>query len=130
LGLKNIEFHTPIPKRYIQKTMSRASAFIFNLEDSPVFKYGVSSNKLFGYMSAEKPVIFSCNSANNPVDEVNAGLTVPPQNPKAMADAAIKLCSLPASERENMGKRGKRYVSKNHNIKTLADKLVTVLNEL
>jgi glycosyltransferase involved in cell wall biosynthesis len=130
LGLKNIEFHAPIPKRYIQKTMSRASAFIFNLEDSPVFKYGVSSNKLFGYMSAEKPVIFSCNSANNPVDEVNAGLTVPPQNPKAMADAAIKLCSLPASERENMGKRGKRYVSKNHNIKTLADKLVTVLNEL
>jgi glycosyltransferase involved in cell wall biosynthesis len=130
LGLRNIEFHSPIPKNCIQNIMGKANAFIFNLEDLPVFKYGISSNKLFGYMNAEKPVIFSCNSYNNPVKEARAGITVPPRNAKALADASEKLYSLPAAKRLNMGKRGRLYVEKNHNIEKLADKLVTVFNEL
>lgn len=130
LGLKNIGFQDPIPKKYVQSMMSKANAFIFNLEDLPVFNYGISSNKLFGYMSAEKPVIFSCNSYNNPVKEARAGITVPPRDAKALADAAIKLYSLPEAGRLDMGKRGRLYVEKNHNIKELADKLITVFNEL
>ncbi len=130
LGLRNIDFHDPVPKKCIHTIMGRASAFIFNLEDLPVFKYGISSNKLFGYMSAGRPVIFSCNSYNNPIKEAGAGITVPPQNARALADAAIQLYSLPAAEMGDMGKRGRLYVEKNHNINKLADKLVVVFNEL
>ena len=129
-GLRNIEFAEPVPKNSIPDIMNGADAFIFNLEDSKIFRYGISSNKLFEYMSAERPVIFSCNSYNNPINEANAGITVPPQNAEALADAAIRLYSLPANERVNMGRRGKQYVKKNHNTKKLVDKLVTVLNEL
>jgi len=130
LGLRNVEFHNPVPKKCIQDIMSKANAFIFNLEDLSVFKYGISSNKLFGYMSAERPVIFSCNSYNNPIKEAMAGITVPPGNANALADAAIQLYSLPAAKRLSMGKRGRLYVEKNHTIKKLADKLVAALNEL
>ena len=130
LDLKNIEFRLPVPKYHVPMIMSGADTLIFNLKDSPVFKYGVSSNKLFEYMSAERPVIFSCKSANNPIDEANAGLTVPPQNAEALAEAVTRLSSLSAKEKAQMGKRGKQYVKENHDISKLAERLIKVVNGL
>ena len=130
LDLKNIEFRLPVPKCEVPMIMSDADAFIFNLEDSPVFRYGVSSNKLFDYMSAGKPVIFSCNSGNNPIADAESGLTVPPQDPEVLADAVIRLFSFSPEERKAMGERGRDYVREEHNITKLAERLIKVVNGL
>jgi glycosyltransferase involved in cell wall biosynthesis len=130
LNLDNIEFKEAIPKHLVPEIMSGADAFIFCLKASQVFKYGVSSNKLFDYMQAERPVIFSCNSHNNPINEANAGLTVPPQNAEALAEAVARLYSLSTEEKLQMGKRGKQYVKENHNISELAERLIKVADEL
>ena len=108
--INNVRFADPIPSNEIPAKLVKADAFVFCLEDSPVFKYGVSPNKLYTYLSAGKPVIFSCSSMNNPVSEANAGLTVPPRQPRAMAEAVIKLFRMSLQEREEMGKRGIEYV--------------------
>jgi glycosyltransferase involved in cell wall biosynthesis len=130
LNLDNIEFKQAIPKHLVPEIISGADAFIFCLKDSEVFKYGVSSNKLFDYMQAGRPVIFSCNSPNNPINEANAGLSVPPQNAEALAEAVARLYSLSTEEKLQMGKRGKQYVNENHNISKLAERLIKVADEL
>jgi glycosyltransferase involved in cell wall biosynthesis len=129
LLLKNVKFCSPIKKRKIPEALTDADILIFNLKKSDVFKYGISSNKLFDYMAATKPIIFAANTANNPIREARCGLPVPPENPEKMAEAIIKLYKMPLEEREKMGQRGREYVEKYHSIPVLVDKLEKVIQK-
>lgn len=127
LKLHNVEFRDPVPKGEIPRVLQEGDAFVFNLERAEVFRYGVSSNKLFDYLAAARPVIFSVHSSNNPVEEAQCGLTVPPRDPHALANAVIKLYQMPQEEREAMGRRGREYVEKYHAIPVLAEELIQCL---
>ncbi|HIC86933.1 MAG TPA: glycosyltransferase WbuB, partial [Aquificae bacterium] len=130
MQLKDVEFREPVEKTEVPRVLQESDALIFNLEQVAVFKYGISSNKLFDYMASGRPVLFSVSSGNNPVDEAQCGLTVPPRDPKALAEAVNKLYRMPLEEREEMGRRGREYVEKHHSIPVLADKLEAILQEV
>jgi len=87
LGLRNVEFRDPVRKAETTDTLHEAHVFVFHLQRAPVFEYGVSSNKLFDYMAAERPVVFAVQAGNNPVDEAGCGITIAPEDPAALADA-------------------------------------------
>ncbi|MFZ2491240.1 MAG: glycosyltransferase family 4 protein [Thermoanaerobaculia bacterium] len=118
-NVANVEFREIVPKNEIFKVMSEADAFVFNLEDLP-FNYGVSSNKLFDYLASARPILFSGNTANNPVSEAGAGFSLPPRSPDRLADAVSSLLMLTPEERIEMGKRGFAYMKNNHDIRQLA----------
>jgi glycosyltransferase involved in cell wall biosynthesis len=130
LKLDNVEFKNPVKKEEISGLLGKADVLFFNLPNLAVFKYGISSNKLFDYLASGKPIIFSCNSINNPVDEADAGITVPPSNPQALTEAVIKLHNIPVYQRQEMGKRGKEYVRKYHDIPILVDRMEEVFKEV
>jgi glycosyltransferase involved in cell wall biosynthesis len=127
--LKNIEFKEPVPKKEIAKIINKSDVLILLVRDSPLYKYGISFNKLFDYLASGKPIIFSSNAINNPVKEANAGVTVPPDNPKMLADAIIKLYKMSPEERRKMGMNGRKYVEKYHSISVLVDRLETIFRE-
>jgi len=124
LELRNIEFRGPVPKQEVPKTLGEGDATVFVLNDLPLYRYGISLNKLFDYLAAKKPLILAGHPINNPVEESGCGLTVPPRNPQALAEAIIKLYRMPKEEREAMGQRGREYVEKHHAIPVLARKLI------
>lgn len=128
LKLNNVCFENPIPKKAIPKIASEANAFLFNLINAPVFKYGISSNKLFDFMAAARPIIFCCNATNNPVKEAKAGLTVPPGDPAALAKAIEQLTQMPNATLTNMGMAARGYVEQNHSFELLSKKLVAILD--
>lgn len=130
LRLKNVEFRDFIKKQKIYYVLNEADLLLFNLRKLEVFKYGISSNKLFDYMMAGKPIIFSVNSGNNPVKEAGCGIFIPPENPEMMSEAIIKLYKISPEEREKMGKRGRAYVERYHSISVLTDKLEKVIKEV
>lgn len=129
LDLKNIEFREPVPKSKVPRTLSEADATVFILKDLPLYKYGISLNKLFDYWAASKPLIIAGNPSNNPVEEANCGFTVPPCDPHALAEAIIKLYQMPEEERRAMGYRGREYVQKHYDSKVLAERMEGVLWE-
>jgi glycosyltransferase involved in cell wall biosynthesis len=106
---------------------AQADAFVFNLIDAPVFRYGISSNKLFDFLAAGRPVLFCCASSNNPVAEAGAGATVPPENPQALSEAILNLASLPVAERAKMGAAGRQHLEENYDMKCLAARLASSL---
>jgi len=128
--LNNVEFKPPVAKNKIVENFFKSDALFFHLQDSPVFKYGISSNKLFDYLASGKPIIFSSNSINNPVEEARAGITVPPDNPQALAEAIIELYKMSPEERRKMGLNGRKYVEKYHSIPVLVDKLEEIFKEV
>jgi glycosyltransferase involved in cell wall biosynthesis len=127
LKLSNVIFESPIPKNDIPAIASEADAFVFNLIDSPVFNYGISSNKLFDFMASARPIIFCCNSSNNPISEAGAGITVKPGNPDDLANGILAMAQLPTALRLEMGQSAYRFIVKNHDFNYLAGQFAAVI---
>lgn len=130
LGLKQVSFEAPVAKRDIPKLAAQADAFLFNVVDMPILRYGISANKLFDYLAAKRPVIFACNAVNNPVSEAKAGYTVPAGDAKRLADAMLQLSRLPYEERLEMGDNGRHFVTGTHGFEALGAKLASALDSL
>ena len=127
--LTNVVFQSPVPKSRIPVLFQEADAFLMVLRPSPVFRWGVSPNKLFDYMAAGRPIIFSVDTPLNPVAAAEAGITVPAGDADALAKAIIRLLSMSPEERWKMGLKARKYVEQNHNLSRLADKLESVLED-
>ena len=86
-------------------------------------------NKLYDYMLAARPIIYGVGSSNRPVEEAHCGITVEPENPKAISEAAGVLMNTPKDQLTQMGKNGYDYVVKNHDYKILADRFLRILKD-
>lgn len=128
--LDNVHFFSPIAKMAMPRLLKTLDLAIVILKKSTLWEYGTSKNKLFEYMICCLPIIWSINSTSNPVADSNCGITVPPEEPQAMAAAIIKLCDLSEDERRQMGRQGYDYVMKYHSIPVLAQKLTEVLQDV
>ena len=126
-GISNVVFEDPVAKREIFSKLQSADAFIIATRKSDLYRYGISPNKLHDYMAAARPTVISGDPHNNPVKDAEAGITVPSEDPAAIADAVAKLAALPVSERWRMGLRGRRYVEEHHDFQKLGDRLEQVL---
>jgi len=129
LGLRNVEFRDPVQKTQVSRSLGEANAMVLVLYNLSLYRYGISANKVFDYLAAEKPLILSGDPVNNPVEEARCGLTIPPRNPEALAEAIIKLSRMPKEEREAMGRRGREYVERYHSISVLTEKLESCIGE-
>ena len=127
--LENVEFRDPVAKQGLWKIMGEADAFIYHVRDLPVLRYGISSNKLCDYLASGRPVIFAANSSNNPVAAAQAGISIPPENPQAMAAAIVRLKALPFAERVRMGENGAEYARRNLDVRVLAQRLERALSD-
>jgi glycosyltransferase involved in cell wall biosynthesis len=128
LGLRNVSFPPPVPKADIATVMCQADAFIYGVRELPLYRYGISMNKLVDYLASGRPIIFSGYSSYDPVAEGGAGYSVPPEDPIAVADAVERLVALEPAERAAMGKRGYDYLLDQHTIPVLAERLIEVLH--
>ncbi|GIV30022.1 MAG: glycosyltransferase WbuB [Bacteroidia bacterium] len=118
--LNNVLFLPAIPKNQIPAMLEKIDVCYIGLENKNLFRYGVSPNKLFDYMLAEKPVVFSVFSPNNPVEKSQCGIVVAPANPVEIAEAVKYLYQLPEQERKKLGTKAKQYVMEHHTFPTFA----------
>jgi glycosyltransferase involved in cell wall biosynthesis len=130
LGLRAVEFRSAVPKCEIPSVLQEADVLVALLEDSPLYQYGVSLNKLFDYMAAGKPVILAGRIPHNYVEEARCGLTVPPRDPEALAGAIRELADLPTEDRQEMGRRGRAYVQMYHDWDRLVGEIDGLLEEI
>lgn len=126
-ALDNVTFLDAVPKLQLYELLQSADACLMVLKDSPVFRWGVSPNKLFDYMAAARPIIFSVSTPLNPVREAAAGLTVNPNSAEELAAAVEHILALPPEELWEMGKRGRAYVEEQHDLQKLALRFEQVL---
>jgi glycosyltransferase involved in cell wall biosynthesis len=131
LGLKRISFEPPVPKSQISALAAQADAFVLTVLDLPnLYRYGISMNKMFDYLAASRPIIMASNAANNPVADAQAGLSVEPGQPEALAQAILQIATTPIEERQRMGRAGRDYVEQNHGFAQLSARLASVLDEV
>lgn len=128
-GLYHVEFRNPVPKSEVPGLQKEADILIACVTNSTSYRFGLNLNKVFDYFASARPVIFSGNAPNDPIGESGAGFSIPPENPEAMADALEKYLGMNPSERAEMGKRGRRYVEKEFDIRKLTDRMEGLLTQ-
>jgi glycosyltransferase involved in cell wall biosynthesis len=125
-----VEFIDSVAKSEIYSILHQADAFLMLLKNSPVFRWGISPNKLFDYLAMGRPIIFGVNSSYNPVKDISAGININPGDPAALAHAIYSLSLLAKDELHQMGLRGRQFVLENHHIQKLTDILENLTIEV
>lgn len=116
----NIVFLPKIKKNQVQSIVNKFNICFVGRNDSPLFEHGVSANKYFDYMLAAKPILDSNNFIKDPVELSGCGIIVKPESAQAIADGIIEFYNMGEIKLSDIGKKGKEYVKKYHNIKHLA----------
>ncbi|MCZ2443349.1 MAG: glycosyltransferase family 4 protein [Flavobacteriales bacterium] len=126
--LKNVYFIDSIPKIEIQAMLAEFSVCYMGLTKDPLFRFGVSPNKLFDYLYSGKPVLYAVDSGNyTPIKDSKAGMQIEPQNPQAIADAVLKFYNMTPKERTKMGENGCKVAMQQYEYGKLAKKLEKLL---
>jgi len=120
MELENVLFLDEIEKAMVPSFLDSMDILYIGLKNHPLFRFGVSPNKLFDYMMSAKPIIYSIGSGNDPVGDAKCGVSCEPENPKAVVQAIIKLIEMPEESRLAMGMAGRDYVQKHHDYSVLA----------
>ncbi len=120
--LNNIFFYQPVKKVEVPLLLDHVDVATISIKNVSVLcKYGISPNKIFDYLCAGKPIIFAVKALNNIVKEANAGISIPPEDPQAFAQAIIDLYNMTEQERNFLGANGRKYVEEYHDISVLID---------
>lgn len=120
-GNTNITFIPKINKNQVQDMLSLFDVCFVGRNKTPLFDYGVSSNKFFDYMLSKKPVISSSNKIKDPIELSGGGIVVEAESGQAIVDGVQELYRLSENERKIIGEKGYAYVKKYHNFDYLSE---------
>jgi len=128
--LNNISFLDSIPKNQIPSALELMDILLITWNKSPLYRFGISPNKIFDYMMAKKPIIHASDAPNTFVEEANCGISVEPENPNLIKEAILKLQKTSITDLQKMGKNGKEFILKNHDYKVLSKKFIDIIESI
>jgi glycosyltransferase involved in cell wall biosynthesis len=130
LGLDNIEFIPSVSKKEVFDYLTCADLLYVGLKDLPLYRYGMSMNKVFDYMAAKKPVLFVSNIKDNIIKKAEAGTVIEHEDAYAVAKSIKEYSYKSKDERKKVGEKGYDYLLEHYTISVLTDKLENLLIEI
>lgn len=125
LGLENVHFCEPVPKRQVPSLLARIDLAYIGWQRQPLYRFGIAPNKLIDYMMAARPILHAVEAGNDPVAEAGCGLTVAPEDPQAIAAGIEALRALPPQRLAELGQRGRAFALSNHTYPVLGQRFLT-----
>lgn len=126
--LMNVRFMDPIPKSEMPALLGAADAGLHVLADVPMFRYGVSPNKLYDYMAAGLPVITNTpGETAELVRRANAGIAV---EPSGVAEGVREMLRVGEEQRLAWGTSAREFMQRHRSRAVLAAKLEALLDNL
>lgn len=110
--IENVYFADPVNKDLIPTILQKSSVGLLPLKHSPVFKWGISPNKLFDYMSNKLPVILLCDIEDSPLQQADGGFVLKKDFKNELVDL---LNNINKYDLESLGDNGYNFVKENHN---------------
>ena len=127
-GLTNIRFRGRVEKRFVPSILSRSDLNIFTGQHIPLYKYGLSLNKMFEYFASGKPTISNIECGYDLLDKYQCGITVQGGCPEALADGIIKFYDMPPEDYARFCQHAS-IAAQDFDFKVLAEKLEQLLLE-
>jgi glycosyltransferase involved in cell wall biosynthesis len=127
LGVKNVSFVGAVPSEAAIDYLALADAIVVSLRNSAVFD-GALPSKIFEAAAMEKPILLSAHGISaDVVRRYHAGLVVEPEDPEALAAAALRL-SADARLRESF-REGCSRLARQHDRDRLANLMLAEIRQ-
>ena len=125
--LTNVVMLDAVPRKTIPTLLRAMDVLFIGLQNEPLFRFGISPNKLMDYMMSARPIVCAISAGNDPVSESGCGTTVPGESPEAIVGALRRIASMTADERHAMGQRGRGFVLRHHTFPVLARRFIEAI---
>lgn len=127
-GLLNVQMYEPIAKAEVVAFLAKADMAYLGAPRQPLYRFGVSPNKMIDYMMAGVPILFAIEAGNNPIALADCGVELAAENSAALAAAIRQMADLPPERRRVMGENGRRYALAHHAYDVLANLFLNAVN--
>jgi colanic acid biosynthesis glycosyl transferase WcaI len=129
LELPNLRFLGRRPASEMAAILAASDALLVVLRAGPLTELALPT-KTLTYLASARPVLVAAGgAAEQLVRECDAGISVPPDDPQALAIAVQQLAAMAPHERDLMGRRGREWVSKRFTRGQVVDQLEALLIE-
>lgn len=116
-----------MPKNELARLLPQLDVGLMILQNLPAFYYGTSPNKFFDYIASGIPVLNNYPGwLAGMIEENRCGIVVPPDDPRAFADACLKFHER-RGELKQMGARGRALAERDFSRDKLGAKFVKAL---
>jgi len=130
LGLTNLHLAGRFPVETMPGLLRKAAVLLVTLADEPIFRATVP-NKIQAYMAVGRPILACLNGEGaRLVVESGAGIAVPAQDARRLADAVLQLYAMAQDARDRLGENGRRYFKANFDHDQLVDQLLVHFNSV
>ena len=127
-GLSNVRFEGLVPKRELPRWLRDATCTIVVFRSLEVLN-SCSPNKLFDSLAAGVPVVQNTQGwIRELLEETRCGITVPPGDGEAMAEAIVQLARDEVL-REEMGSKARRAAEERFDREVLSQRMMEVLED-
>ena len=127
-GLANVHFLDLMPKAELRTILGDADIGLHTVVDVPVFRLGMSPNKLYDYLAAGLAVV--TNAPGEPHRVVEAAGAGVGTDPTALAEGIAQLDALTSADLVQWGQRGRDYMARTKSPAVMAQSLQRVLDRL
>lgn len=129
-GLSNVQMFPPVPKAQMVALLESIDMAYLGAPKHPIYRFGVSPNKMIDYMMARVPILYAIEAGNDPVSESGCGLSMPAESPEDLAKSILELASYLPSARISMGEKGRAYAVAHHTYVALAEKFINAVKNI
>lgn len=129
-GNQNIIFLDTVKRGYLMSFYNSCDLLYLSWRNVPIYKYGVSANKIFEYMFSKKPILMSGDIPGSVIEESNCGLLSKPEDTLDIMTNILRIAELSEENRIHMGVNGYSYLIQNFTYDLLASKYIEVFKEL
>lgn len=126
--IDNVMFKGKVEKKYIPYIVSQADFNFAHNTPSPLFRFGISFNKIFDYFAAGKPILTDFPCPYNPVIQANAGCAVENATAVEVARAIEKMAALEEKEYMNFCSNALN-AAEVYDFKKLTKKLIEIISK-
>jgi len=130
MGLNNVRFLPMQPREKYPAVLHASDVGLATLYAE--VRTPVVPSKILSIMAAGRPVVAAMNlDGDGPrlIAEARCGLCVPPEDPRALAEAILQLYH-DASLREELGRNGRRYVEKYLSLEACVERYEQLLRQV
>jgi glycosyltransferase involved in cell wall biosynthesis len=127
---KNVTFLPRMEQNKVKYFLNKCDILYLSTQDSIVWKYGQSMNKVVEYMLASKPIIASYSGYPSMINEASCGKFINTIVPNDIKDSILDIVNLSGEERKELGKNGKKWIYKNRQYSKLAKEYIDKITEL
>jgi glycosyltransferase involved in cell wall biosynthesis len=129
LQLSNFRLVDTVPKEEVPYLLALTDASVVHLRDSALFKTVIPS-KIFEAMATRTPIVLGVRGETQAIiEEAEAGLPIPPEDPVALVEAVLRL-KQNANLHARMAENGYAYVHSHFNRRDLAREYASLLEEV